>query len=53
MFRAVELPAGHHTIEFRFEPLSVKIGLWISGIAWGIVLVALIALLLRNKKADA
>jgi hypothetical protein len=47
MFRAVELPAGTHTVEFRFEPLSVKIGLWISGVAWAVVLASLV--LLRNR----
>jgi hypothetical protein len=31
MFRAVALPPGPHVIEFRYDPLSVRIGLWISG----------------------
>jgi hypothetical protein len=53
MFRAVALPPGAHTVEFRFEPLSVKVGLWISGIAWAAALVALIVFSLQNKKADA
>jgi uncharacterized membrane protein YfhO len=48
MFRAVELPAGTHTVEFRFEPLSVNIGLWISGITWAVVLAALVTLRSRN-----
>jgi len=51
MFRAVELPEGIHTVEFRFEPRSVTIGLWVSGLAWVSVLIVLIALTLRNKKA--
>jgi hypothetical protein len=53
MFRAVELPAGTHTVEFRFEPLSVKVGLWVSGISWVVVAVSLIVFRLHNKKADA
>ncbi len=33
MFRAVELTPGAHTIEFHYDPISVRIGFWISGIA--------------------
>lgn len=33
LFRAVELPAGQHTVEFRFEPGSVKWGMGVSGVA--------------------
>jgi len=51
MFRAIELPAGSHIVEFRFEPRSVKIGLWISGVTWVIVLVFLILVGIKNKKA--
>jgi uncharacterized membrane protein YfhO len=29
-FRAVPLPAGNHTVEFRYEPRSFTIGLVIS-----------------------
>lgn len=35
MFRAVVLPAGEHVVEFRFVPQSLRLGLWISGLAWG------------------
>jgi len=38
MFRAVWVPAGAHTVEFRFEPDSVRAGLWISGAAWAALL---------------
>jgi hypothetical protein len=34
IFRAIALPEGTHTVEFRFAPLSVSVGLWISGLAW-------------------
>ena len=30
LFRAVDLPAGRHTVEWRFEPRSVKLGFGIS-----------------------
>jgi hypothetical protein len=33
MFRAVYVPDGAHTVEFRFEPASVRAGLWISAAA--------------------
>jgi hypothetical protein len=30
IFRAICLPEGSHVIEFRFEPLSFRIGMWTS-----------------------
>ena len=30
LFRAVDVPAGRHRVEWRFEPRSVRIGLIIS-----------------------
>jgi hypothetical protein len=51
MFRAVELTDGMHTVEFRFAPLSVTIGLWVSGITWLAVIIGFIVL--RIKKAEA
>ena len=30
LFRAVDLPAGRHTVEWRFEPRSVRIGLYVT-----------------------
>ncbi len=30
LFRAVDLPAGSHRVEWRFEPRSVRLGLYIS-----------------------
>jgi hypothetical protein len=31
LFRAVQVPAGPHTVEFRYEPRSMRIGALISG----------------------
>ncbi len=49
MFRAVWLPEGEHRIEFRYAPLAVTIGLWISGISWP----AVVALGLRRWRRPA
>jgi hypothetical protein len=41
-FRAIEFPAGDHTIEFRYEPHSVSIGLIVSLASLAIIAVGLI-----------
>jgi hypothetical protein len=33
VLRGVPLPAGQHTVALRYEPLSLRVGLWISGFA--------------------
>jgi hypothetical protein len=48
-FRAVQVSAGEHTIEFRYRPLSFTIGAWISGVS----LVALLLLLLFGRRPNA
>ncbi len=42
LFRAVPLPAGRHTIEFIFAPLSFKIGLGLSFVTLIAVLIVVI-----------
>jgi len=32
-FRGVAVPAGDHTVEFRYRPVSFRIGLWITAIS--------------------
>lgn len=32
-FRGVVVPGGRHTVEFRYEPESLRTGIWISGIS--------------------
>jgi hypothetical protein len=34
MFRAVALPPGEHEIVFRYSPVSVWLGMGLSGLAW-------------------
>jgi|GEM_PF-1576285 len=48
VFRAVEAPAGEHTIRFEYEPDSFKKGLSIS-IICGIIMIAAIIVLGRKK----
>jgi hypothetical protein len=41
MFRAVEVPAGEHTVVFEFKPRSVQLGMWISGGALAVLIIML------------
>ena len=42
--RGIPIPSGEHTVELRYDPLSLRVGLWISGIATAaMVVVFLIA----------
>lgn len=38
VFRQVQVPAGTHTVEFRFRPWSFRVGAVLSGVAWCAVL---------------
>ena len=49
-FRAVSFPAGDHTIEFRYEPLSVRLGLIISLASLTIIVMGLLGLHLRDRR---
>lgn len=57
VLRGMKVPAGKHTIEFRFEPSAVAIGetvTLVSSIAlYGGVLALAAAALIRRKKQDA
>jgi uncharacterized membrane protein YfhO len=34
LFRAVEVPPGEHQVSFTYRPLSVRLGVLISILAW-------------------
>lgn len=42
LFRAVPLPAGRHMVEFRYQPDSFTLGLWISGASAGLLALMLL-----------
>ncbi|MCO4762843.1 MAG: hypothetical protein KC502_15115 [Myxococcales bacterium] len=46
--RGVQLRAGQHRVEMHFRPQSVRLGLWMSAVAWLLWLVWLIVLLRRR-----
>ena len=48
LFRGVPLGAGEHTVEFRYQPLSWRIG-WIVSLASLLVLVAVVVSGLRRR----
>ncbi len=41
--RGVALPAGEHTVVFRYDPLSLKVGLWLTAVSVVAALSILIA----------
>jgi uncharacterized membrane protein YfhO len=49
-FRAVVLPAGTHTVEFRYDPTSFKLGLAISIATIVAISLAWIICVLRGRK---
>lgn len=48
--RGVPVPAGEHTIELRYEPESLHIGLWISGVTT-VAVVTVLAAAIRPRKS--
>ena len=50
LFRAVELGAGNHHVEFVYDPLSFKIGWIISLVTAGIVISISLASLVQRRK---
>ena len=50
VFRGVSVPAGQHTVEFRYRPLSFRIGATLSVTALLALLVYAIFLLSRTRR---
>jgi hypothetical protein len=48
LFRAVQVPAGQHSVVFRFEPVSLRLGLALSACALVVVL-GLLAFAVRRR----
>ena len=51
-FRAVEIPAGHHIVRFKYSPTSVKYGLYVSFLA-GVMLALGFGLWLVTRRRAA
>jgi len=41
--RGIPIPDGEHTVEMHYDPLSLRLGLWISGVAAATMLVTFVA----------
>lgn len=52
-FRGVAIPAGEHRVEFRYEPMSFTIGLWISLAMTTALAVVSLILLARTRRRIA
>ncbi len=50
VLRAVAVQEGEHTVEFRYEPFSFKLGLWVSVLSWGGLVTYFIVLLAKRKR---
>jgi uncharacterized membrane protein YfhO len=48
IFRGVALEAGEHEVVFRYEPRSIRCGLWISGLS-ALAIAALFAVGLSRR----
>jgi hypothetical protein len=52
LFRAVEVPAGNHEIEFRYRPISFIVGATVSLGGWIIVLLSIIMMKVFTRRTD-
>jgi hypothetical protein len=43
VLRGVPLPAGEHTVELRYEPPALQLGLLISAVAWAALLLSVLS----------
>ncbi|MFV0237525.1 MAG: YfhO family protein [Flavobacteriales bacterium] len=50
LLRGLEIPAGNHTIEFKFEPSIIQTGKWVSLIFYGVFLILIVVIFIADKK---
>ena len=50
---AVAVPAGDHTVQFTYDPLTYRIGAIISLLTWVAIIILGLVLLVRNRKRHA
>jgi len=50
IFRAVPLESGQHTVLFKYNPPSFKVGLAISLAAWGVIILGLVVPFLQRHR---
>ncbi len=53
LFRGITVPAGRNTIQFIYDPSSIRIGAWISGISILGTMIGLVYLGRRRKVDDS
>lgn len=46
LFRAIQVPAGQHRVEFRYESDVVRWGLWVSAVSFAMVVLGIVILLI-------
>src|SRR5438128_7307180 len=51
VMQGVAVPAGTHTVDLYYQDTAIGVGLWISGVAWMLLLVAFVVLHLREARA--
>jgi hypothetical protein len=52
LFRAVVVPPGQHIVEFKYEPLSIKLGFLLFSITVTVVFVSAVVVPLRNRSTS-
>ncbi|MCB0833016.1 MAG: YfhO family protein [Bacteroidetes bacterium] len=51
ILRSISVPAGSHEVEFVFEPVEYKLGIWTSSIAFfGLMTTLVVSILVTNRK---
>lgn len=51
ILRAMVIPQGRHTVEFKFDPASVRVGRIIAAVASSLILLALLAFIVMYYKS--